>query len=523
MSESRQIPVNIERLRELLGDAVWHIRQGEPPSVLVAVTDDSRLVVDDAIFVAVKGFETDGHLYLEKAAAAGAGLLIVEGKHVAEHPELIAPVEDKPLLIVENTRLAASILADEFYGHPSHEVKIHGVTGTKGKTTCVHLTGDILRASGRRPALIGTLGIEFEENHWSSNLTTPGPIDFHKWLRTLVDLGATDIVCEVSAHAGAMSRTSSVRFETVTYMNLSRDHGDHFLEDEYLDAKLVIARDAVKCNPDVWGIGNIRDPHTPEFLEPIAPDKRIIFAAFEEHENPDDPPNDISTAIQSRSSHDLHLIIRTKTWERAVTLPLIGRFNAQNAAASASVAMATGLGPDDIAQGLENANPIPGRLEKIDMGQEFLVVVDYAHAPQPALEVLSTLREITLGKMICIMGAGGSRDRGKRPMIGEILARNCDIAVITSDNPRREEPLDIINDILVGVSKVSNGKAEIIVEVDRGKAIDLALAQAGPGDTVAVLGKGHETYQIFSDETIHFDDREVTREWLEAHGYGSVK
>lgn len=511
MIEPGQKKVASQRIRELFPDAEL---RGETSPILTSVADDSRKVTSGGIFVAVLGYETDGHLYLGKAVDAGAELLVVEKTHVEKNPQLLEPVENHPTLIVENTRRAASILAAEFYGHPSCETRVHGVTGTKGKTTTVHFIADILRADGHATATMGTLGIEFDEEKWITDLTTPGPIDFQKHIRFLVDKGADNIVCEVSAHAGALSRTTSVRFETVTYMNLSRDHGDHFTPDAYLDAKLAIARDAAKVNPDVAGFANVRDSYAEDFLEPISEKKRFRFAAFDTDEHTSSPETDLYTKIISRSTEKLQLLIHTESWEKEFTLPLVGRFNAENAAAAASVAQVMGIRPGKIVEGLSNAKPIPGRLERIDMGQPFLVVVDYAHAPQPAREVLSALRDTTRGRLIGVMGAGGSRDRGKRPMIGEVLTRDCDIAVITSDNPRREEPFDIINDILVGTQRVKEPHAEIIVEVDRTKAIETALEKALPGDTVAILGKGHETYQIFKDKTIHFDDREVVREWL---------
>ncbi len=520
MNEPRQIPVKIEKIRQLLPDGVW---RGQAPAELIAVADDSREVIPGGTFVAIVGHETDGHVYLAKAVEAGAALLIVDSKHVEGNPGLLEPVKDRAILLVPDTRQAASILADEFYGHPSRELRIHGVTGTKGKTTTVHLIADILREAGLRPAAMGTLGVEFEENRFSSALTTPGPIEFHRRLRYLADRGATDLACEISAHAGAFLRTSSARFETVAYLNLSRDHLDDFSWEEYVDAKLTIARDAVKINPSVKGIANARDTFSAQFLDPIAPENRLRFAVFAEGENPLDPASDLAVIIHSRSSIDLSMTVRTKKWEREVLLPLIGRFNAENAAAAATVAMSMGLAPDVIAQGLNRAKSVPGRLERIDLGQAFLVVVDYAHAPQPAQEVLACLREATEGNLIAVMGAGGSRDRGKRPMMGEVLAKDADIAVITSDNPRKEEPLDIINDILVGVGRVKEASAEIIVEVDRRKAIETALERARKGDTVAILGKGHETYQIFRDRTIHFDDRETAREWLEKHGHTGGK
>jgi UDP-N-acetylmuramoyl-L-alanyl-D-glutamate--2,6-diaminopimelate ligase len=516
MLEAHQIPISLDRIKALFPDGEWH---GIPPSVFQGVADDSRKVVKGGIFVAIKGLQTDGHLYVEKAREAGAELLIVDERHVHEHKSLLLSIAQVPQLHVPDTRKAASILAAEFYCHPGMEIPIHGVTGTKGKTTTVHLIGEMFTAAGRKPAVMGTLGIEFGDEKITTGLTTPGPIEFHSRIRSLVDSGATDIACEVSAHAGAFYRTSDVRFESVTYMNLSRDHGDHFSDTEYLDAKLAISRDAAKLNPDVHGIGNARDPHTQEFLEPIALSRRFTFAAWEENEDQSGVEADLGVRILDRSPLGLKISIATGDWVRDVSFPLIGRFNAQNAAAAASVAAVSGIDPDIIAAGLANARPVPGRLERINMGQGYLVVVDYAHAPQPAEEILAALREFTKGRLIAVMGAGGSRDRGKRPMIGEILARDCDIAVVTSDNPRDEEPFDIINDIMVGVRRTVDKRADVIAEADRRAAIYIALDRARSGDTVAILGKGHETYQIFKDETIHFDDREVAREWLEKHGY----
>ena len=521
MDEVRQTAIKTSLLMGLFPSAVWKGDVSTLPEFMTEVADDSRKVVKGGIFIAVVGYETDGHLYLKNALDKGAALLIVDSKHIAEHPELLETIGNAPLLLVENTRRAVSILAAEFYRHPSRECAVHGVTGTKGKTTTVHILADILNRAGRRCAVMGTLGVEFKGEKWKSDLTTPGPIEFQKRMRFLADLGATDIACEVSAHAGALSRTASVFFRTISYMNLSRDHGDHFSDGEYLDSKLAISQDAVKINPDVIGLANGRDPHANSFLSPVKPGNRKIFAAFEEDESVDNVHFDLTAQIKTRSHKNLNLVIKTDNWNRDVVFPLIGRFNAQNAAAAAAIAWAVGIDPDTIADGLAHANPVPGRLESVDLGQGFLVVVDYAHAPQPAVEVLRALREITPGKLIGVMGAGGSRDRGKRPMIGEILARDCDIAVITSDNPRKEEPLEIINDIMVGVGKVKNGKAEVIVEADRKNAIGLALKKAANGDTVAILGKGHEDYQIFSDVTIHFDDREVAREWLMSMGFNA--
>ncbi len=514
MKEPVQKPVSVETIRSLFPDDEW---RGSLPAQFSGVADDSRNVVPGGIFIAIKGFDTDGHLFLKQAKDAGATLFVVDKKHVAVHSACLLSVSDMPQLHVADTRRATSILAAEFYGRPSGEIPVHGVTGTKGKTTTIHLLGDILSAAGRNPAVMGTLGIEFAEEKETSALTTPGPIEFHGRIRSLVDSGATDIACEVSAHAGALSRTTDARFETVTYMNLSQDHGDHFSGKEYINAKIAIARDAVAINGDVRGIGNARDPHTEAFLEPIKADRRLTFAAFEEGEDRGEADIDLAATIISRSPSSLTILIKTKNWEREVVIPLIGRFNAQNAAAAALIADTAGIDPDAIASGLENAKPVAGRFERIDLGQDFLVVVDYAHAPQPAEEALAALREITAGKLIAVMGAGGSRDRIKRPMIGEILARDSDIAVLTSDNPRDEEPYDIINDIMTGIRRTIDKGAEVIVEVDRRQAIYKALSMAVGGDTVAILGKGHETYQIFKTRTIHFDDREVAREWLSKH------
>ncbi len=519
MENVNQNIVSFKKIRELLPEASFHEGSLNLPEYVTSVSDDSRESSQDGIFVAIKGYESDGHEYIKNALDAGATLCVLERSRIENDPSLVSELSDRSYLVVENTRLAASILAAVFYGNPSDELKVHGITGTKGKTTTAHITGGIFEADRKIPGVMGTLGIEFGEKRWKSDLTTPGPVKFQKILRGLADKGASDLICEVSAHAGALSRTSSVRFESVLYMNLSRDHGDHFDENEYLEAKKAIFRDAVSRNPEVWGIANIRDPHGSAFLEYIKNDRRFTFGAFEEDESGEDKQVDLRMTIQKRSRDDLHLEMRASDWTRKVRLPLIGRFNAQNAAAAASIGIISGIDPDVIVDGLQKVSPVPGRLERIRKGQEFLLVVDYAHAPQPAHEALATLREITRGKLIGVMGAGGSRDRGKRPMIGEVMTRDCDVVVITSDNPRKEEPLDIINDILVGVTRAKDDDTELIVEVDRQAAIGLAMERALPGDTVAILGKGHEDYQIFKDETIHFDDREVASEWLDKLGF----
>ncbi|MFH1676594.1 MAG: UDP-N-acetylmuramoyl-L-alanyl-D-glutamate--2,6-diaminopimelate ligase [bacterium] len=520
MKEVIQNPVKKEVLRRLFPDAVWF---GQAPDEFSSVCDDSRHVLPGSIFIAIVGYETDGHLFAKNALDAGASLIAVQKNHIDRNPKILESVSNAPLLIVSDTRSAASFVAAEFYDHPSRKIRVHGITGTKGKTTSVHILADILSYAGLRCGMIGTLGLEFEGETVNIGLTTPGPIDFQHLLAMLAASGATDVACEVSAHAGALSRTKSVRFETVTYLNLSRDHGDHFTPEAYLDAKLAIARDAVKINPDVFGVANILDPHGVKFLEPILVDKRIAFGVFEENQNTDKTACDLKVKITGRSSNGLDFKIITKNPEQAAMLPLLGRFNAENAAASIAIADAIGIDSDLVVTALENVKPVSGRLEKVDLGQDFLVVVDYAHAPKPAEEALSVLRSLTSGRLIAVMGAGGSRDRGKRPMIGEVLARMCDLAIITSDNPRKEEPLDIINDILVGVKRAQDKKAETVVEADRKKAIQTAIKRAHAGDTVAILGKGHETYQIFKDETIHFDDREIAAEILKELGWGGVE
>ena len=281
MNESRQMPVKRARLIQLFPGAEWI---GSFPDEYIEVANDSRKVTSGALFVAIVGFETDGHLFLKKALDAGASTLMVQAGHLNNSPELLEPVKGASILVMQDTRRALSILASEFFGKPTFETRLHGVTGTKGKTTTVHLLGDIFTVAGLKPAVMGTLGVEFNGKLSESKLTTPGPIEFQGIIRSLVDQSASDVICEVSAHSGALARTASARFETVTYMNLSRDHGDHFSPEEYLDAKLAISLDAVKVNPHVSGIGNARDPHAEAFLEPIAKDRQFRFAAFEESE-----------------------------------------------------------------------------------------------------------------------------------------------------------------------------------------------------------------------------------------------
>jgi len=359
MYESKQIPVSLDRIRSLFPDGEWH---GMSADNFIGVADDSRKVVKGGIFVAIAGFDTDGHLYLDNACRAGAALIVVSRKIFNELKHTSCGIESSPRLEIDDTRKAASILAAEFYANPTKEIAIHGITGTKGKTTTVHLVGEILYSAGKKPAMMGTLGVEFGSEKIKTSLTTPGPIEFNAIVRSLVESGATDVVCEVSAHAGALKRTSDVRFETVTYMNLSRDHGDHFPNAEYLDAKLEIARDAVLINPDVFGIGNARDPHTQSFLQPIEQTRRFTFSSWEEGEDTSKIQSDLKAIISGRSLKGIHLTIETSGWSRVISLPLIGRFNAQNAAAAASIATVIGIDPDVISSGLENTRPNGSRI-----------------------------------------------------------------------------------------------------------------------------------------------------------------
>jgi len=441
-------------------------------------------VTPGALFVCVPGHRADGHDFAPQAVAAGASALIVER-------ELAEPV---PQLVVPDAREAMALAADAFFGHPTRELQVAGVTGTNGKTTTAFLLFAILAAAGRRPGLLGTIENRVGGERRAAVRTTSEAIDVQRLFREMLDSGDRSCAMEATSHGSALKRLLGIRFAVLVFTNLSQDHLDfHGTLEEYFQAKRRLFTE-----PDVDGrrppaVVNVDDEHGARLaaeLEELGEEP----STFSLEELAD---VEITAAGARFSLGDLEITTRLR-----------GRFNVENVLGAVKAAQILGVEPDAIARGVAHVAGVPGRFEAVDEGQPFTVLVDYAHTPEALENVLTEAREITAGRLLCVFGCGGDRDRGKRPLMGEVVERLADLAIVTSDNPRSEDPERIIEEILSGMSGDPRS------EPDRESAIVAALEAAGDGDVVVIAGKGHEQGQEFADRTIPFDDREVARDAL---------
>jgi UDP-N-acetylmuramoyl-L-alanyl-D-glutamate--2,6-diaminopimelate ligase len=454
---------------------------------VTGIADDSRQVRRGDLFCAWSGTVSDAHTFVPGAEAAGASAVIVERP--------VAGVSI-PQLTVSDGRRAAAVAASVIYGRPENGLRFAGVTGTNGKTTTVWVLRHML--SQREPsASLGTLGTILEDGstlEGSEALTTPGPVDLARTLRLLVDRGVRAIAMEVSSHALDQGRVHSLRFDAAVFTNLTRDHLDyHGTLETYLGAKrklvTLLRRDGaavINADDSAW-----------QGLADNAP-RSLTFGI--------DKPADVSATDIELSADGARFELRTPADSAHVHLPLLGGFNVQNALGAAGACLALGFSAQEAADALKTVPQVPGRLERI-ASQPCAVLRDYAHTPDALERVLDALRPLTAGRLIVVFGAGGDRDRGKRPLMGGIAERLADVAIVTSDNPRTEDPDSIINDIEAGMPL-----ARHIRITDRRNAIAHALRMATASDIVLLAGKGHENYQIIGTEKQSFDERVVVAE-----------
>jgi UDP-N-acetylmuramoyl-L-alanyl-D-glutamate--2,6-diaminopimelate ligase len=451
--------------------------------VVTGITDDSRAVAAGVIFCAWKGTARDSHEFVAGAAKQGAVAAIVERIVDAQIPQIV----------VKDGRRAAAIAADLVYGSPIEKLTIAGVTGTNGKTTTAWIMQHLLSAR-YSAALIGTLGIFLPGGKplLAESLTTPGPVELARVLSTLVERGVNAISMEVSSHALDQGRVQALRFDAAIFTNLTRDHLDyHGTLEAYRAAKrsfttLLRENGAAIINADdsAW-----------DGLESTAP--RAYRFTLE------DRTAEIHASEIEINSDGTRFLLTHDGDQAQVNLPLVGDYNVQNALGAAGACISLGYSVADVAALLETVPQVPGRLEKI-YTDGFTVLRDYAHTPDALENVLTTLRPVTAGRLIVMFGAGGDRDRGKRPEMGLIAQRLADVAIVTSDNPRTENPESIIDEITAGMR---NG--EFVRVVNRKEAIGIALEMARPGDVVLLAGKGHETYQIVGQQKFDFDERAI--------------
>lgn len=477
-----------------------------PPSAdqveIASLAYDSRQVEPGALFFCVPGLHSDGHDFAGPAVERGAAALVVERALDLGALEVH----------VDSARAAMGPIAARFYGEPTERLRVVGVTGTNGKTTTAYLVRALLEASGEPCGLLGTIKSVIAREERDAVRTTPEAIDLQAALAAMLDGGERACAMEVSSHALALGRTDGIRFAAAIFTNLTQDHLDfHDTMEDYFQAKRVLFVPAAEAaQPPGVSVVNVGDAYGQRLAKEI--DGALVTFAVE-------APADYSAWSVHSDFGGSRFQLRTPEGERSLTLPLPGSFNVANALGALAVAHALGGELDTLVAALEQGVRVPGRFESIDEGQDFAVIVDYAHTPDSLENVLLAARELAGprgGRVLCVFGAGGDRDRGKRPLMGEAAARLSDVVIVTSDNPRSEEPAEIVEQIVQGVERTTrSGEQTAHVELDRRKAIALAIEQAQAGDILVIAGKGHEQGQELADgRKLPFDDATVAREAL---------
>lgn len=459
----------------------------------VEITDlayDADRVAPGSLFFCVPGSHADGHDFAARAVAAGAAALVVE-----------RPLElEVPQLLVEDARAAMGVAADRFFGEPTRSLEVAAVTGTNGKTTTAFLLRSVLAAADRSPGLVGTVewivgGVPRPAPH-----TTPEAIDLQRLFREMIDAGDRSVVVEASSHGSVLHRLDRVRFDVLVFTNLSQDHLDlHGTMEDYYQAKRRLFTGA---QPPPAAV-NVGDEHGRRLALELAEFRRAPLVTFGMTDAAEIRPEDLE--MGPRGS-------RFRAGGIEIETPLRGRFNVENILGVIAAAVLLDVDDEDVVAGVRALPGVPGRFEAVDEGQPFAVIVDYAHTPDALDIVLQAARELGAGRLICVFGAGGDRDRGKRPVMGAVAVQRADHVIVTSDNPRSEDPLGIIQDVLQGAG------IGVEIDPDRRSAIRSAVALAGPGDVVVIAGKGHEQGQEIAGVVAPFDDRAVVREALRAAG-----
>ncbi len=478
-------------------------RVGDANVPIDGVTDDSRAVKPGSLFVAVKGERVDGHRYVTQAIGAGAAAVVLE-----EPPASVASI---PMVRVRNTRKALGVLAGRFYGEPATRLTMVGVTGTNGKTTTTYLCKAMLESVGRRVGLIGTVAYQIGAETVPAAHTTPGAVELQTVLGRMRDAGLDSVVMEVSSHALALDRVAGCEFDAAVFTNLTQDHLDfHRDMDDYFQAKLRLftglSEPGRKSRPK-RAIVNLDDPRGAAVAEAT----RAPVWTYAIHREADLRAEGLKLSMAGSA-----FTVKSPVGRFPVESRLVGEHNVSNLLAAIGVGLYEGLTPDHVRAGIAAASSVPGRFERVDAGQNFAVLVDYAHTDDALIRVLTTAQSLKTGRVITVFGCGGDRDRTKRPKMGRAATRLSDVVFLTSDNPRTEDPLAILSEVEVGVKEVldpSRVRYEKIA--DRAQAIDAAIREAKTGDTVVIAGKGHEDYQIIGTTKHHFDDREVARDAIE--------
>ena len=492
-----------ELVERVAGAQIW----GDPSTTVRSLAYHTRDVGEGTLFFCIPGLRSDGHEFAARAAAAGAAALVCE--HVTESAI--------PQVLVPSARRALAQMAARWYGDPSCELIVTGITGTNGKTTTAHLVAGIAAAAGCKSALLGTVVNRIGGHDHPVLLTTAESLELQRMFREMVVAGDQACVLEVSSHALALDRAVGIAFDAVVFTNLTRDHLDFHRDlDDYFVAKRRLFLPDEARNGHAVAIVNAGDVFGRRLVEECRPaygDDLWTFAVAEGAVPSAEAPDACAVGLDLRAHGSAFtLLVPRLDIEERLTLRLAARFNVENALAAATAALALGLPLDAVREGLAVTQGVPGRFEAVRAGQRFGVIVDYSHTPDSLENALRAARAVSGGRVLVVFGCGGDRDRGKRPLMGAVGARLADRAFVTSDNPRSEDPMAIIDEITAGVPR--ERLDDLIVEPDRRAAIRQALAEALTGDLVVIAGKGHEQGQTIGDRRIPFDDREVARELL---------
>ena len=465
----------------------------DPECEIAGIAYDSRAVRTGYAFVAIRGLQSDGHSFIPDAVKAGAAVIVCE----------VAPGIDVPFVQVENSRLALSLISTAWFGYPAGEMKLIGVTGTSGKTTTTHLIKHILEESaGAKVGLVGTNGNRIGKELIHTEFTTPESLELQGLFRRMADEGCSYAVMEVSSHSLAMDRVGGLRFDVAAFTNLTQDHLDlHKTMEEYAAAKhrLFLMCDTACINLD--------DAHASEMMQGVfCP---VLTTSVT------DPAADLFADSISLTAQGVSFLAVYGEERVPVTLAIPGMFSVHNALTALSVCMAAGIPLSKAAAALATAKGVKGRVEAVPTGKEYTILIDYSHKPDALENVLRTLRPVTKGRLITLFGCGGDRDRQKRPVMGKVAAEFSDFVIVTSDNPRTEDPDAIIAEIVEGLRDT---ETPYHVLTDRIDAIHYAIDNAAPGDVILLAGKGHEDYQIVGHEKHHMDEREIVADYLKEKG-----
>ena len=482
------------KLSELLKELDTVYVKGSAEKEVSSIEYDSRKVKEGSVFVCIEGFKADGHAFIPSAIENGAVVIVTSKESKIS--------ENITNICVEDTRYALAVLASAFYGQPSQKINLIGVTGTKGKTTITHMIKEIYELNNQKTGLIGTIANKIGDRVLTAQRTTPEAVDLQSMFNDMLEEKVNNAVMEVSSQGLKLHRVSCCDFDMGVFTNLSLDHigpNEHESFEDYFNSKAKLFNMCKKA------LINIDDEYGRKIIE-----KSNAYI----HTYGIDNEADFSASDIKYSPQYVEFTLSSKIANGRIRVNIPGRFSIYNALAATGACLINGIPFDLIKSSLKKIN-VPGRVEIVHSGKEFTVIVDYAHTPDSLENVLKTVKSYTPGKLICVFGCGGDRDKSKRPLMGKISGEISDYSVITSDNPRTEDENVIISDIEEGIKGTNS---EYIIIVDRYQAIKHAIVNAKQGDVIILAGKGHETYQIFRDKTIHFDEKEVVKEILSEIG-----